>query len=70
MTNKELKFKIGDVVELNSGSPKMTVFFLEMGLNPMTNKLDSYTGRVRCQWFEGNVLQKGYFAESTLKLSE
>ena len=52
--NGEKQFNDGDVVTLRSGGPKMTVNgYMEFG-------------EVHCQWFEGNELKKGFFAEDSL----
>lgn len=48
-------FKTGDIVQLKSGGPKMTV--------------ESARGReYNCQWFAGNKLERGYFQHDSLKL--
>jgi uncharacterized protein YodC (DUF2158 family) len=46
--------KPGDVVQLNSGGPKMTVSWVE--------GLEAY-----CVWFEGGKQQGATFPQSTLK---
>ncbi len=52
----EEQFKSGDVVQLRSGGPKMTVN-------------DIVSGRVECMWFsEGNKLENGRFNKEALKL--
>ncbi len=48
------EFKKGDIVELKSGSPKMTV----LNINE--------TGWIRCQWFSGSKLQEGVFKSPSL----
>jgi len=52
------QFKVGDVVVLKSGSPKMTVSAL----------LDD--NLIECMWFEGKNQQHGTFPSDTLKLYE
>jgi uncharacterized protein YodC (DUF2158 family) len=48
-------FKIGDVVQLRSGGPKMTVHSL------------TSDGAVACQWFEGNEVHEENFPNEGLK---
>lgn len=43
-------FKIGDIVKLKSGGPRMTVSDEDIG-----------NGMVRCQWFAGSRLSWGHF---------
>lgn len=50
------RFNKGDIVQLKSGGPKMTVD------EPQTE-----TGNVLCTWFAGNKLQQGYFDPETIK---
>ncbi len=53
------KYKIGDIVQLKSGGPKMTV------------KGDHSDGEIHCQWFSGSKLSDGWFpAESVQKVEE
>lgn len=47
------KFKIGEIVELNSGSPKMTVRSIS-------------NGHVLCEYFEGSNILTGRFHEDQL----
>lgn len=54
------KFSPGDIVQLKSGGPAMTIRkFSEFG-EP------SYT----CEWFKGATKQRGDFEEATLKVYE
>jgi uncharacterized protein YodC (DUF2158 family) len=48
-------FKPGDVVQLKSGGPKMTVSSLEEGGK-----------RVYCRWFAGSKMEGGYFGSDIL----
>ena len=48
-------FKTGDVVQLKSGGPKMTV----------RDYSSDGTG-LHCQWFAGSKLESGYFPEGSL----
>jgi len=51
------KFKVGDIVQLKSGGPKMTC----------TNPDPSYhVGEVECKWFAGGKQQSGYFPKDAL----
>ncbi len=61
---------IGDIVQLKSGGPKMTVLRILGGdkSNFGLKAADEYlklrgfaNGDVVCQWFEGNTLQDGTF---------
>lgn len=47
--DKDEKFKVGDIVQLKSGGPKMTV------------EVELSSGAVRCQWFAGSKLSWGDF---------
>lgn len=67
------KFKIGDVVVLKSGSPKMTIN------NPNTTRYltdnmrgftDDFNGTYQCKWFENDVAKEGDYAEDALVLVE
>jgi uncharacterized protein YodC (DUF2158 family) len=51
-------FEIGDVVQLRSGGPKMTVHSLVSD------------GDVVCQWFEGNEVHEENFPKEVLKKVE
>jgi len=51
------QFAVGDLVELLSGSPVMTV----TGLNP------NGAGSVKTQWFAGKKLEWGSFPSAALK---
>lgn len=46
-------FKVGDVVQLKSGGPRMTVH-------------EVLSGGVRCKWFAGSKLEEGYFEVEAL----
>ncbi|HEX8283258.1 MAG TPA: DUF2158 domain-containing protein [Pyrinomonadaceae bacterium] len=48
-------FKVGDIVQLKSGGPKMTV------KDPM-----AVNDNVHCQWFAGSKLNFGYFSRGSL----
>jgi len=51
-------FKRGDVVQLKSGRPQMTV----ADVKEINGKL-----RVWCEWFQDNKVQKDTFAAESLK---
>ena len=54
-----IKFEPGEVVQLKSGGPKMTVVgeYHIMGVE---------TGLVYCEWFENTSARTGQFAETSL----
>ena len=52
-----MKIKVGDLVELKSGGPKMTV--KEIG--PFGRN------EILCQWFGGKKLEQGFFHPDSLK---
>jgi len=57
-SNQELK--IGDVVQLKSGGPTMTI-----------ESIDKSGGFIHCQWFAGDKFDKleaGYFSPDSLQL--
>ena len=56
------KFKIGDLVQLKSGGPKMTV----------TKTGDAYVENPEyvCKWFGGRKLEQGYFPLDSLELAK
>ena len=51
------EFKIGDILQLKSGGPKMTI-----------EKIDQFLGQtsVHCQWFAGGKLSNGEFLPELL----
>jgi uncharacterized protein YodC (DUF2158 family) len=50
------QFKAGDLVQLKSGGPQMTVKYFEPSM-------DSY----ECQWFSGNDVKSDWFAGASIK---
>ena len=59
MPTAEPLFKPGDIVQLKSGGPKMTV-------NAPRGTDNDY----HCKWFGGSKLSFAWFAENTLKKVE
>jgi uncharacterized protein YodC (DUF2158 family) len=57
------EFKAGDVVELKSGGPRMTVAAIGTPIIGHTK------ATVRCEWFEGANKMWGRFSRESLKLS-
>ncbi|GAB3767228.1 YodC family protein [Spirosoma pomorum] len=60
------KFNLGDLVQLKSGGPAMTIGscktdFVEQG------SLEKVGQIWTCQWFDGNTLSKGDFHEDTIQ---
>jgi len=51
------EFKKGDVVQLKSGGPKMTIGYL----------LTDDTNRVKCTWFDGKTVKEETFYTEQLK---
>jgi len=50
-----VNFKVGDLVQVKSGGPKMTV-----------NDADD-SDQIQCQWFSGTKLHSGYFNANSLQ---
>jgi len=63
----EEKFKIGDVVQLKSGGPKMTVHQLEKSAR-VGNAGGNYNGKVKCAWFDGTDSKWETFHQDTLDI--
>jgi uncharacterized protein YodC (DUF2158 family) len=53
-----MEFKIGDVVQLKSGGPRMTV-----------DHIDPH-GAINCIWFQGQERKSAAFQPATLKSGE
>ena len=58
-----ISLKVGQVVQLKSGGPNMTVSGEE-------HIFGDGTGKVRCQWFEGTKMMQGTFPEVSLQIVE
>lgn len=54
------RFKVGDMVVLKSGGPKMTI----QEIGEISN-----TEKATCFWFEGNNLKKDYFSLESLEFA-
>ena len=67
MAEIEQKFKVGDVVTLKSGSPKMTVSEINYKLRYGTGNVDVFTGFVNCTWFLEDVLKEATFHQDVLQ---
>ena len=67
-----MEFNIGDVVQLKSGGPEMTIQDI---LGKTTSKQMDFAyktaghsdGELICKWFSGNKLESGLFKPETLK---
>lgn len=55
--NSVVEFSIGDVVQLNSGGPDMSIYYISEN-----------TRDVSCQWFAGKKLEEGTFESKGLTL--
>lgn len=65
--------KVGDVVLLKSGSPKMTVTYVLGAGAPFEKSLKVHNGLsvgdVVVEWFDNNgTLQKGFFKKESLSI--
>ncbi len=59
------EFKVGNVVRLKSGGPKMTIEqypCYDMGIE--------YTDKVKCVWFDRNKIFSNIFPIETIELDE
>ncbi len=65
----EAKFKVGDTVRLKSGSPKMTISENKMSIS-VSGEVMTFTGYVRCTWFNDDKLMDASFDQDTLDLDE
>jgi len=57
MNMSKTEFKVGDLVQLRSGGPTMTVSSI-------------YAGDVRCKWFGGKKLESGSFPPASIIASK
>lgn len=65
----EPKFKIGDVVTLNSGGPQMTITVAE-NIHAVTRKKLPFKGIVTTMWFEENSKFEAKFPQDALTLQK
>ena len=63
MTEIEQKFKVGDIVTLKSGSPKMTVAKIVI-----SEKTKMPNGYIKYTWFVNTILNNNDFNQDTLEL--
>jgi uncharacterized protein YodC (DUF2158 family) len=54
---KAAAFSVGDIVQLKSGGPEMTIQTVP----------DNAYGSYKCQWFAGKKLESGHFPLDSLK---
>lgn len=56
-----MEIKVGDVVQLKSGGPEMTV-----------DEIEPYNGipKARCSWFDGPKKDVGVFPLTSLRVAE
>ena len=57
---KESMFSVGDIVQLKSGGPEMTV----------NDQPESIFQSYKCQWFAGKKLEYGHFPHASLNRVE
>ncbi len=55
------KFQPGDIVQLKSGGPAMTI--AEVNTDSMTGRFRGYF----CEWFKGASKERAHFSEDTLQ---
>jgi uncharacterized protein YodC (DUF2158 family) len=70
MAEIEQKFKVGDIVTLKSGSPKMTISKLDMKMRvtgATAGKFDIFTGNVECQWFVDTNIKTANFNQDAIE---
>lgn len=65
MAKSITKFKVGDIVQLKSGGPKMTIDEV-FDRDDIVQKRASY----RCKWFNGKKVEVEIFADETLMSPE
>ena len=71
MADRQPKYSVGQVVRLNSGSPKMTIRKANTKRTITSNMKgvsDDFDGTYNCQWFDGNDYKDGDFSEESLIL--
>lgn len=60
-------FEKGDVVQLKSGGPRMTVAGPYKEARQVNTEPTPVPGKVWCEWFEGETRQSGSFEVDTLE---
>ena len=73
-TEPKTVFVTGDVVELKSGGPHMTIAELDTGAihkfsNGASYALDAAVRSVTCLWFDQGEVRMGKFIPQTLRLA-
>jgi len=61
------KFQPGDLVELKSGGPQMTVKAVRISSVADYLEDEEQQPHYKCQWFAGKKLELGDFGEASLK---
>lgn len=56
------RFHVGDLVQLKSGGPSMTVEEI-----PDEERKYNHPDKYHCVWFKGASMESGYFADHTLQ---
>jgi uncharacterized protein YodC (DUF2158 family) len=56
---KAREFKVGEIVQLKSGGPKMTI-----------DDPHVWPDKIRCHWFSGGKLNSGDFSAETLEYAK
>jgi len=66
------KFKVGDVVELKSGGPTMTVDGINFSYsdNDVLKHDPVGVASYSCKWFSGKKSEHGHFSEEALKVPD
>jgi len=70
-----MDFKTGEVVQLNSGGPEMTIKGIIGDTKSPLNKMETTAwkmaaheeGEVYCQWFYNNKIESAVFKQEMLK---
>jgi uncharacterized protein YodC (DUF2158 family) len=61
------KFKVGDIVQLKSGGPEMTISNIRSSLSEEYDEFLNPTIRYTTHWFSGKKLETGSFPEEVLQ---
>ena len=68
MINMEQKFKQGDIVELKSGGPKMTIETYPIPNGFLTHDGTYDYSSAECVWFDGTQQKRDTFMVDNLKV--